>query len=149
MTKKVYVLTVSQVFPKTHRRAGEPTDFIKKIVNGEKAHTIRSNYELWRRRAIEINAGRAILSVRVWEGKPYNSKQHEVFVYEEIGVEKIQFDAVMGIFINDIDSRLTVRDLALNDGLSFEDFKEWFKGYDLKEPMAVIHFSIFRYEKFY
>lgn len=35
--------------------------------------------------------------------------------------------------------------LAKNDGLSLEDFKAWFKGADLSEPMAIIHFTPFRY----
>ena len=27
----------------------------------------------------------------------------------------------------------------------YDDFKEWFKGYDLSKPMAIIHFTAFRY----
>lgn len=37
--------------------------------------------------------------------------------------------------------------LAKNDGLSLEDWIEWFKSYDLSEPMAVIHFTSFRYKE--
>ena len=44
---KTYVLTLSQNFPKTHKRAGEETNFVNKIFDGSKIHTIRSNYELW------------------------------------------------------------------------------------------------------
>ena len=36
-------------------------------------------------------------------------------------------------------------DLAENDGLSFENWADWFKDYDLKQPMAIIHFTNFRY----
>ena len=35
--------------------------------------------------------------------------------------------------------------LAANDGLSFNDWYEWFKAYDLNKPLAIIHFSEFRY----
>jgi hypothetical protein len=35
--------------------------------------------------------------------------------------------------------------LSKNDGLSLPDFKAWFMGYDLNEPMAIIHFTTFRY----
>ena len=35
--------------------------------------------------------------------------------------------------------------LANNDGLDFDDFVDWFKQYDLTKPMAVIHFTNFRY----
>jgi len=35
--------------------------------------------------------------------------------------------------------------LAANDGLLTEDWYRWFKKYDLSKPMAVIHFTSFRY----
>jgi hypothetical protein len=109
-----------------------------------KLHTIRANYELWKKREKEINEGKAILSIRYWSEKPYRSKQVEICQLDKIGVQKL--DATMlGWFIDDYDSDCTTADLAKNDGLSFEDFKEWFKNYDLSEPMAIIHFTDFRY----
>jgi hypothetical protein len=143
---KTYVLTVSEYFPKTHIKAGQETNFINLIAKWAKIHTIRGNYELWAKRAEKINKGEAVLSVRCWTGKPYNSKQREVFVFKKIAVEKVQFDA-LGWFINDIDSDYKLSDFAKNDGLSVEDFKAWFKGQDFAEPKAIIHFSNFRYAK--
>ena len=35
--------------------------------------------------------------------------------------------------------------LANNDGLSLQDWREWFKGYDQGKPMAIIHFTDKRY----
>lgn len=32
-----------------------------------------------------------------------------------------------------------------NDGLSEVDWRNWFERYDLTEPLAVIHFTKFRY----
>lgn len=142
--KKTYVLTVSEFYPKGHPKAGLPTGFINAIAKRQKIHTIRGNYDLWSKRAEKINNGNAVLSVRCWTGKPYNSKQREVFVFEKIGVEKLQLD-VLGWFINDIDSDYTVEEFAKNDGLSVEDFKSWFKGQDFTQPKAIIHFSNFRY----
>ena len=40
-----------------------------------------------------------------------------------------------------------VADLAANDGLSLADWKEWFKNYDLTQPLAVIQFTPFKYQK--
>lgn len=40
---------------------------------------------------------------------------------------------------------VTVQDLATNDGLSVEDWLDWFNGYDLTKSMAIIHFTEFRY----
>jgi hypothetical protein len=139
-----YVLTVSEFFPKTHNKAGLPTGFINAISKCGKIHTIRANYDLWKKRADKINRGEAVLSVRYWTGKPYNSKQKEVFVFEKIGVEKLQLD-MLGWFIDDIDSDYATKDFAKNDGLSEEDFKQWFKGQDFSKPKAIIHFSDFRY----
>lgn len=141
---KTYVLTISEYFPKKHSRSGEETKFVNLIAVWSKIHTIRGNYELWAKRAEKINKGEAVLSVRCWTGKPYNSKQREVFVFEKIGVEKLQLD-VLGWFIDDIDTDYHLEDFAKNDGLSVEDFKEWFKGDNFCEPKAIIHFSNFRY----
>ena len=37
--------------------------------------------------------------------------------------------------------------LSNNDGLDFDDWKEWFKGYDLSKPLAIIHFTKYELEK--
>jgi hypothetical protein len=48
--------------------------------------------------------------------------------------------------IDEIIERLEYyNELSKNDGLSLPDFKAWFKNYDLSEPMAIIHFTKFRY----
>lgn len=144
---KTYVLTISQTFPKTHPDAGNQTYFVGNIKQEIKKHTIRSNYELWEKRFKNIQEGKAVLSVRVWTGKPYNSPQKEVFRFtnaDGIGIEKIQFKRIPNdFFIGDrrIDSFL----LAENDGLTPYQFKDWFQNYDLTKPMAVIHFTGFRY----
>lgn len=142
--RSVYVLTVSEFFPKTHPKAGLPTGFINAISAKTKRHTIRSNYELWSKRAEKINKGGAVLSVRYWTGKPYNSKQKEVFVLEKICVEKLELTP-LGFFVDGIESDLTVKKLSKNDGLSEEDFKAWFKGQDFSEPKAIIHFNCVGY----
>jgi len=148
---KTYVITVSEKFPKTHNRAGEQTNFPLSIKHYDKIHTIRANYDLWKKRFEQIDAGKAILSVRVWEGKPYNSKQQEIFRFDKshgIGIEKLEFNN--GYFnAMLVDGEYCFADIensiAKNDGLSFEDFENWFADYDLTKPMAIIHFTDFRY----
>jgi len=161
---KTFVLTVSRVFPATHRRKGERTYFPEKILVNEdiniasdkftefdivgfepKIHTIRANYELWNKRAKEINEGKAILSIRYWSDKPYRSKQVEICILEKIGIQKIVIDPVYLFRIDDSEVYFGLDDIAKNDGLSIEDFKNWFKNYDKIEPMAIIHFTEFRY----
>ena len=153
---KTYVITVSEKFPKTHIRAGEQTNFVDKIdsINcnlpfppfDPKIHTIRANFDLWEKRFKQIDLGNAVLSIRVWEGKPYRSKQKEIFRLDRtrgIGIEQlIKFED--GFWING-ECKVKESDLAKNDGLSLADFKEWFSDYELTKPMAVIHFTEFRY----
>lgn len=88
---KTYVITLSQVFPTWHKRAGEPTKFRAAFLSGQtcskckkrnhamctsecfsglKIHTIRANYPLWLKRITEVQQGKAVLSVRQWSGKP-------------------------------------------------------------------------------
>lgn len=96
---KTYVITLSQVFPTWHKRAGEPTKFRAAFLSGQtcskckkrnhamctsecfsglKIHTIRANYPLWLKRITEVQQGKAVLSVRQWSGKPYRSPQIEI-----------------------------------------------------------------------
>jgi hypothetical protein len=172
MIMKTYVLTVSRVFPKTHSRSGQQTWFVEQInealipvttepILGKKLHTIRANYPLWENRIKEVSEGKAILSLRYWSGKPYNSKQVEFMQlnkFSGIGVQMLEFilNSVNLPFIDNFDKNMSMTSeqgveiakyLSKNDGLSFEDFKEWFKfdKHKYSEPMAIIHFTNFRY----
>lgn len=154
MKIKKYVLIVSEFFPKSHNKSGLPTGFIDKIGSNIKKHTIRGNYLLWKKRIEEIQKGNAVLSIRYWSGKPYKSKQKEVYVLDKnsgIGIQKLEFykdkDGVCALKYPIINNNLeaNIKVIAENDGLSYPDFKEWFKGYDLSEAMAIVHFTAERY----
>lgn len=144
---KIYVLTVSRFFPSTHLRKGEPTEFFPNIDAGVKKHTIRENYELWKKRIDEVNAGIAVISLRYWSGKPYCSPQieHKQFGKGEIGIQKLTVGFVRGHSIDDVykDTPSTV--IASNDGLSFLNFQDWFRKVKDQDEMAIIHFTNFRY----
>ena len=163
---KTYVITLSKVFPVTHSRSGEPTGFKDKFLaairqEGEwlKIHTIRANYELWKRRFDEIAAGNACLAIRQWTDKPYRSKQVELarLTREDgIGLQKLEIVKErlnsISILLGYVDGALQEGHkffplLAENDGLSFEDWHEWFKNYNLSKPLAIIHFTNFRYKE--
>lgn len=76
---KTYVITLSQVFPTWHKRAGEPTKFRAAFLSGQtcskckkrnhamctsecfsglKIHTIRANYPLWLNASQRFNKAR-------------------------------------------------------------------------------------------
>lgn len=149
-------------FPQSHKKAGNETFFKEAFTVGvdgdnkrnkplhSKIHTIRHNYELWKKRIEEINAGKAILSIRQWTGKPYCSKQVEIKRLNKVGIQKIRsMDDEYAYGVNDKGNVLPIplSLLSINDGLELPDFKEWFK--DSKptpnNPMAIIHFTDFAY----
>ena len=137
---------ISRVFPSYHKNKGELTRFEQKIRNKNKIHTIRANYEKWKRKIDQIKNGEAVLSIREWQGVPYHSKQNYLFYYNQedaLEVSKLTKDE-NGYLINDI-IRVSEEELAKNDGLTLDEFQEWFKVFP-SEPMAIIHFTGFRYE---
>ena len=152
---------LSKCFPVTHPRAGEPTFFRDKVLGAvlnnwnawQKRHTIRANYTLWAKRIEEVQRGLAIISLRQWSGKPYRSKTLEITrldYSDNVGIQKLMFDkdrdGMVSLNFFNIDGRYAdIRDLAHNDGLTFDDWKAWFKDYDLTKPMAVIQFTKYRY----
>lgn len=141
--KKTYVLIVSEKFPAHHFRKGELTYFISKILNKTKLHTIRNNYSLWKKRIDEVNRRKAVISLRIWSGKPYNSKQLEILKITGLGIQLLEFSdeeaCIDGVVFPSVDL------IAQNDGLNKEELISWFKG-RLEGAMALIHFSDFRYE---
>ena len=144
---KTYVITLSEKFPTTHTRKEQETDFRRLFLNGNKIHTIRANFPLWEKRIAQIQKGEAVLSVRQWTGKPYQSKQVEIArltAEDGVGIQELKLtDLSRPTTING--QRIELPLLAQNDGLSFNDWFNWFIGYDLSKPLAIIHFTKFRY----
>lgn len=141
---KTYILTLAKHFPLSHYRAGEPTRFEEKLLNGEKIHTIRSNYSLWKSRIKEVKNGTAVISIRQWEDKPYRSKQIELLRLTKddgIGIEKLTLPSIanLGVVMN------VYPNLDKNDGLTRLDWMNWFEHYERNKSMAIIHFTPFRY----
>lgn len=147
---KTHVLILSQTFPKGHSDAGKPTRFGASLVQQVKIHTIRENYGDWEKKMKEIQDGEAVLSVRVWEGTPYRSKQMELLRLDKdsgVGIQKLHsFDKDTAYFVGSKGNVLPVplQELANNDGLSLNEWKGWFEN-NAKLPLAIIHFTGFRY----
>lgn len=154
-TIKKAPITLSKVFPATHSKAGEATNFRQKVINqfdgvDGKKHTIRSNYSWWARKFESISIGEMYLSLREWTGKPYNSPQEEWLQLHKIGLQQIEMvyssdDAYPRVWIDN--KEVAIQEVAKNDGLSVEDFVEWFFGSSKSNTFegVVIHFTDFRY----
>lgn len=148
---KTYVIILAQTFPKGHPDAGKPTGFGASVVQGLKIHTIRNNFDEWEKKIREVQRGNAILSVSVWEGKPYRSNQNEILRLDRdssIAIQKLHsFDGDMAYFVGEKGNVLPVplQELANNDGLSLNEWKGWFDN-KTQLPMAIIHFTDFTYK---
>ena len=149
---KTYVLTLSHSFPANHEMHGKPTYFREKFLGTpgmlRKLHTIRANYTLWAKRFEKIAAGDACLSVREWMGAPYRSKQREIARLTKddgVGLQKLTFFSGRIIYPTVGKYQPSVKEIANNDGLHADDWVYWFKNYDLSKPLAIIHFTKFRY----
>jgi len=146
---KTYVLMVSKTFPQTHIKRGKSTGFVESISglflkkDSKKIHTIRGNYEAWKKKESAINKGDAVLSIRYWNGKPYRSNQVEIVKLTSLGVQKLEHPDNLDYATVD-GKQIEWTKISENDGLRFEDFCEWFKDRPI-EPMAILHFTNFRY----
>lgn len=146
------VLTFSRTFPKGHPKATIPTYFVEQILN---SILPRSENGIVNRNDIKpeilpfindfilldgrlqkhttICAGHRfkpgdMVSLRVWLDKPYRSKQIE---FAQVEVKKT-WDIKIAIghtwWSFHIDNKLIndVEPIAINDGLTLDDFIEWF-----------------------
>lgn len=149
--KKKVVVTLCRVFPVTHSLARKPTEFEGKLKEHKKIHTIRYNKNgVWDKRYKDIASGKKYLSVREWTGRPYNSEQREFAQYDKIGLQHITMtygvdDAVPQIWIDG--KQIPIEIVAKNDGLTVEQFVEWFFGESKSNVFegVVLHFTSFRY----
>ena len=172
---KKYRMSISKVFPAKHPNAGQYTYFREAIESAlrdysvvyddvykiderkiitlmPKYHTIRANYFLWKKRVDEVKEGKAIITVFEWTGKPYRNKQKNIFIFTQssyMDVQKLYFFK-NNLYFPRVESKNEILSimptkLAHNDGLTLDEFEGWFRKYDLSEPMAIIHFTRFRY----
>lgn len=161
------VVTLSKKFFPQHPRKGEETLFREKVLSGSKRHTCRSNYEYWKEKIDRLKEVGGVLSVRQWSANPYRSPQEIVknIPAELVGVQKLEFhrerkehyDELVNIravyyeYTATVDGYNTpVELLAVNDGLTPEEFKAWFAPvFDKAEAdtleFAIIHFTKERY----
>lgn len=142
---------------KDHPKCGQKTDFSSKFAKGQlgynhslnKIHTIRFNYDLWKKRIKDVEEGKAILSIREWSDKPYRSKQNTIANLRKgdgVGIQLLDCDKPFALEIDGkIITYLEHTIIAGNDGLSLEDWEEWFDIEHASGQKAIIHFTSFRY----
>jgi hypothetical protein len=134
----------------------------------------KSKSNTWSDKIKDVQEGKAVLVLYRWNGKPYSADGcANLFVFgidavrefidelmksdkyryaipvidSGIGVQILSIGNdwhtwVLGVLCGDYPE---IDEIAKNDGLSVEDFKAWFKSYDLSNFMEIIHFTKFRY----
>ena len=159
----------SRVFPAYHPRAGEPTNFVEKILNTQSESTsiyslhdlnpnkpreteefwksVRINYPLLGCKYHTIRAGHRFkvgdtFTPRVWgsdinpksgRSGPYHSKQ--IIIADDLEVKQIyNFELRKSDLNFHLNGKLLkidqLKDIAKNDGLTLDDFDEWFNSPD-------------------
>jgi len=136
------VIIFSRKFPSSHPRKGEETYFVEKFWNSvgvpekcdigplnilaglsgvAKHHTIRAGSR-WK-------VG-DMFSPRVWADKPYRSKQ--IIIGPDIEIKKIWNIRIYAYYLKGLviswqGSEFDIDKVAANDGLSTDDFIDWFE----------------------
>lgn len=141
------VIIFSRVFPTYHPRKGEPTEFVEKVWAGKgismlNTDVLKEEYigvsrigNLFYPKHHTIRAGNRWkvgdkFTPRVWSGKPYASKQ--IIIAPDIEVKKVwNIYMVWGgynwfITTKELNKPISIDMLAKNDGLTTEDFMNWF-----------------------
>lgn len=145
---KTYTLILSRRFPKTHNRAGKQTNFVKSFTNGKKVHTFRDSLEDWEKKAELINSGKAVLSVRMWIGRPYFSPQLEIKQLHKIDVQAVEMvwpdgEVEPSVYVDG--RKQNAKTVAANDGMSYPDFLSWFFKKSNSYRGVIIQFTNFKY----
>lgn len=106
-----------------------------------------------RKKGVQVNTRERVIFFGVG-GEPYKSKQVEIAqltANEGVGIQKLIFiDNNIMLPVIEYGSGNEFKSMdrymfAKNDGLSFKDWKAWFRNYNLSNPLAIIHFTNFRY----
>ncbi len=150
------VRTLSRQFMSDHPRAGQPTFFVEKFLNSMHVEFYRVNYYellkvinpdvdsmilfyffeslnigIFDKKSHTIRNGNHfktgdLISIRCWSGKPYKSKQ--IKLVPDIAVVKT-YEAMIisgNLMINGQTYDHDIVSIANNDGLSENDFINWF-----------------------
>lgn len=148
---KTHVITLSKVFLQGHPKAGKPTYFKERFMDGDKLHTIRLNKAYWTPKIKEVQDGIAQLSVRQWSEKPFRSNQEilkNLTADDGVGFQDCIIDTEHELVLMERKTQKGLFDYDVlpnveeNDSLSFFDFWTWFKE---DTNAIIIHFTDFRY----
>jgi len=119
-----------------------------------KIHTIRRNISYWTAKCDKVNNGEAELFIRQWQNRPYIDPQDKEFCtlnesgYQLVKIKKDHELSSASILKPGTKyKKIDIDTLAKHDGLSKEDFLDWFfpNGTNGEIAACILHFTDFRY----
>jgi hypothetical protein len=117
-----------------------------------KIHTCRSSYSYWKDIIDRLKSKGGVLSVREWIDKPYKKPGQNTIIdipAENVDVQKLTIEYSKQKFIPKVDNKIIhLPDLAANDGLTTQDYIDWFVPVFKKEKAEVLDFAIIHFTKF-
>jgi hypothetical protein len=145
------VITLSRQFPSYHPKAGQETHFVEnawrslfhKVILGignpiglevEYQSFLSENHIRPKHHTVRL--GRRwkdgdMASLRVWSEKPYNSPQIKICQDVKLRVVDIVLDFKNGLIYRPMSDgskkAISALELSINDGLTFQDFQDWFQ----------------------
>lgn len=123
-------------FLKGHPRAGEPTNFAEKILNGEKVHTIRCPKNI-----AQLENTLQKCEVKLISGS-WRKPGEVIKQLKGVSTQRVIKDGGL-IYVRDMytENIYTYDRLAINDGLTDADFIAWFENVPDGKEMLLIHFG--------
>lgn len=147
-------IIVSKIFPKG-KGVQKETGFKSAILNGTKIHTIRTNVEYWEKLNPEwvYNGAKSYfrykyLKVMEWSGLPYRSKTNHIYTVDFPNTQRVYKDCEGNWYVRveEYYYKIDANILAKNDGLSIEDFNQFFADIAPYQEMIIIFFKPVQYE---
>jgi hypothetical protein len=141
-----------RLFPTAHSRGGEQTHFIENVMAGDKIHMIRRFYDRWK--VLSEKTSRRPYSIDLCQ---YTDRQRPRFhriasIDAPLAVQRIRMlyseqTGDVRVFVDG--KEIPIEQIAQNDGLTVDDFKEWFfsghRAGNSDYDGCIIHFTDFRY----
>ncbi|WP_338761945.1 hypothetical protein WAF17_16600 [Bernardetia sp. ABR2-2B] len=141
---KCFQLFIPKSFPKNHKKAGQETQFAKRIITGRMIQVLKKDYAYWLDVVRKVQDGEAYISVVEWE-QNRTETQREVLRLDassNIEIQKVTFSKKF-FYLRRV--RLCPDELAENCGFNTTtDFKNYYKSFP-KSELAMIQFTGFRY----
>lgn len=145
--RKPVILDLERYFPDWHGRVGQATHFGSKIfsVSNPKIHALRTDSQRWLG-LLDCDKKRVGTPLRIvyYTLREMQTSLILITQVKKMGLQRVVIPDPADEFMLVDGNRVAVADFARNEGLSPEDFRDWYRRYAADQAI-VIHFTDFRY----